>query len=174
VDLSILIWLPAAAALLGAILPGRAARFSAAAGSLVTLGLSIAVLAQFKTGGGPQFVTDKVWIKELGINYHVAVDGLNLFFILLATLLFAATMVWAALQTWERESMFFLWFGIAETAVLGALMVIAKRKQRLISQRESARPGGQAGQDLLQALLKGFESSGSVLTQDGEMRLGSP
>ena len=121
-DLSILIWLPAAAALLGAILPGRAARFSAAAGSLVTLGLSIAVLAQFKTGGGPQFVTDKVWIKELGINYHVAVDGLNLFFILLATLLFAATMVWAALQTWERESMFFLWFGIAETAVLGALM----------------------------------------------------
>jgi len=121
VHLSILIWLPAAAALFGALLPGRAARVGAVTGSLVTLGLSIAMLAQFKTGGGLQFVTDDTWIKELGIHYKLGVDGLNLFFILLATLLFAATMVWAALQTWERESMFFLWLGIAETAVLGAL-----------------------------------------------------
>jgi len=121
VHLSILIWLPAAAALFGALLPGRAARVGAVTGSLVTLGLSIALLAQFKTGGGLQFITDDTWIKELGIHYKLGVDGLNLFFILLATLLFAATMVWAALQTWERESMFFLWLGIAETAVLGAL-----------------------------------------------------
>ena len=120
-DLSLLIWLPAAAALFGAVLPGRAARIGAVSGSLVTLGLSIAMLADFKTGGGMQFVTDKTWIKELGIDYSLGVDGLNLFFILLATLLFAATMVWAAMQTWERESMFFLWLGIAETAVLGAL-----------------------------------------------------
>ena len=120
-DLSLLIWLPAAAALFGALLPGRAARIGAVSGSLVTLALSIAMLADFKTGGGLQFVTDKTWIAELGIHYKLGVDGLNLFFILLATLLFAATMVWAALQTWERESMFFLWLGIAETAVLGAL-----------------------------------------------------
>jgi NADH-quinone oxidoreductase subunit M len=121
VHLSILIWLPAAAALFGALLPGRAARAGAVSGSLVTLGLSIAVLAQFKTGGGQQFVTDDTWIKELGIRYSLAVDGLNLFFILLATLLFAATTVWAAMQTWERERGFFLWLGIAESAVLGAL-----------------------------------------------------
>jgi len=122
VHLSILLWLPAASALFGALLPGRAARVGAVTGSLVTFGLSIAVLAQFETGGGQQFVTNDMWIKELGIHYWLAVDGLNLFFILLATLLFAASMVWAALQTWERESMFFLWFGIAESAVLGALM----------------------------------------------------
>jgi NADH-quinone oxidoreductase subunit M len=121
VHLSLLIWLPAAAALFGALLPGRAARVGAVSGSLVTLGLSIAVLAQFKSGGGLQFVTDETWISELGIHYKLGVDGLNLFFILLATVLFAATMVWAALRTWERESMFFLWLGIAESAVIGAL-----------------------------------------------------
>ena len=120
--LSILIWLPAAAALLGALLPGRAARVGAVSGSLVAFGLSIAVLVQFKTGGGLQFITDETWIAELGIHYKLGVDGLNLFFILLATLLFAATMIWAALQTWERESIFFLWLGLAESAVLGALM----------------------------------------------------
>jgi NADH-quinone oxidoreductase subunit M len=121
VHLSILIWLPAAAALLGALLPGRTARTATVMGSLVTLGLSIAVLAQFDTGGPAQFVTDDHWIRELGVRYHVAVDGLNLVLILLTTILFAATMIWSALQVWERERSFYLWLGIAESAVLGAL-----------------------------------------------------
>jgi NADH-quinone oxidoreductase subunit M len=121
VHLSILIWLPAAAALLGALLPGRTARMATVVGSLVALGLSIAVLAQFDIGGGPQFVTDDHWIRELGIRYHVAVDGLNLVFILLTTILFAATMIWSAAQEWERERSYYLWLGVAESAVLGAL-----------------------------------------------------
>jgi NADH-quinone oxidoreductase subunit M len=121
VHLSILIWLPAASALLGALLPGRTARTATVVGSLVTLGLSIAVLAQFNTGGGEQFITNDHWIRELGIRYHVGVDGLNLALILLTTILFAATMIWSSLQTWERESTFYLWLGVAESAVLGAL-----------------------------------------------------
>jgi NADH-quinone oxidoreductase subunit M len=121
VHLSILIWLPAAAALFGALLPGRAARAGAVSGALVTLGLSIAVLAQYKTGGGPQFVTDDHWIAELGIRYHIAVDGLNLVLIMLTTITFAATAIWSSLQLWERERGYYLWLGIAESAVLGAL-----------------------------------------------------
>jgi NADH-quinone oxidoreductase subunit M len=121
VDLSILIWLPAAAALFGALLPGRAARAGAISGAVVTLGLSIAMLAQFDTGGREQFKTDKSWIAELGIHYHLGVDGLNLVLILLTTILFAATAIWSALQMWERERGFYLWLGIAESAVLGAL-----------------------------------------------------
>src|SRR5438093_8819534 len=90
-------------------------------GALVTLGLSIAVLAQFDTGGGEQFATNDHWISELGIRYHVAVDGLNIALILLATILFAATAIWSSLQVWERERSFYLWLGVAESAVLGAL-----------------------------------------------------
>jgi NADH-quinone oxidoreductase subunit M len=121
VHLSILIWLPAAAALFGALLPARAARAGAVSGALVTLGLSIAVLAQYKTGGGPQFITNDHWIRELGIRYHVAVDGLNLVLIMLTTITFAATAIWSSLQAWERERGYYLWLGIAESAVLGAL-----------------------------------------------------
>jgi NADH-quinone oxidoreductase subunit M len=122
VHLSILIWLPAAAALLGGLLPGRAARAGAVSGALVTLGLSIAVLVQFKTGATTQqFVTDDHWIRELGIRYHVAVDGLNLVLILLTTILFAATAVWSSFKVWERERGYYLWLGIAEAGVLGAL-----------------------------------------------------
>jgi NADH-quinone oxidoreductase subunit M len=121
VHLSILIWLPAASALFGALLPGRAARAGAVSGALVTLGLSIAVLAQFDPGGGPQFVTNDHWISELGIRYHLAVDGLNLVLILLTTILFAATAIWSAAREWEHERSFYLWLGLAESAVLGAL-----------------------------------------------------
>jgi NADH-quinone oxidoreductase subunit M len=121
VHLSILIWLPAASALLGALLPGRSARAAYVAGAVGTLGLAIAVLAKFDTGGGAQFATNDHWITELGIRYHVAVDGVNLALIMLATILFAATAVWSATQVWERERSFYLWLGIAESAVLGAL-----------------------------------------------------
>ena len=117
--LSILIWLPAASALLGALLPGRAARAAYVTGALATLGLSIAVLVQFDHG--PDFVTDVAWIRELGIRYHLAVDGVNIALILLATILFAATAIWSAMRVWERERGFYLWLGIAESAVLGAL-----------------------------------------------------
>src|SRR5882672_5736543 len=105
--LSILLWLPAASVFVGSLLPGRTARTAALAGSLVTLGLSIALLADFKTGHkGLQFLTNETWISELGIHYKLGVDGLNIFFILLATLLFAATFVWSAMQEWERERTF--------------------------------------------------------------------
>jgi NADH-quinone oxidoreductase subunit M len=119
VHLSIMIWLPAASALFGALLPGRSARAGAVAGALATLALSIAMLIQFE--GGPDFVTDDHWIAELGIRYHLAVDGVNIALILLTTILFAATAIWASLQPWERERGFYLWLGIAESGVLGAL-----------------------------------------------------
>src|SRR5262249_40022408 len=76
----------------------------------------------FKTGGhGLQFGTDKMWISELGIHYKLGVDGLNLFLIALATLLFSATLLWSAQKTWARERTYYLHLGIAGSAVLGAL-----------------------------------------------------
>ena len=62
------------------------------------------------------------WIRELGIHYKLGVDGLNLFLILLATVLFLASAIWASFTEWERPGLFFFWFGLAESGVLGALM----------------------------------------------------
>ena len=42
--------------------------------------------------------------------------------IALTTLLFFASIAWAALREWERPHLFYLWFGLAETGVLGAFM----------------------------------------------------
>jgi NADH-quinone oxidoreductase subunit M len=122
VSLSIVLWLPLAAGVVGLFLPGTPSRVTAVGGALATLVLAVIVLVKFKSGGGLQFVTDETWIRELGIHYKLGVDGLNLFLIVLATVLFLASALWSAMGEWERPGLFFFWFGLAESGVLGALM----------------------------------------------------
>jgi NADH-quinone oxidoreductase subunit M len=118
--LSILIWLPLAVGVLGALLGARLAPRVALLGSLAALGIAISFVVRFETGGGAQFVTDRSWISELGIGYSLALDGLNVVLVLLTTFLFAAATLGASLRAWERPAQFYLWLGLAQTAVLGA------------------------------------------------------
>jgi NADH-quinone oxidoreductase subunit M len=122
--LSILIWLPLAAALLGALGGARAlAGRIALVGALGALGLSIALIVGYDGHtGGLQHVTDIVWIASLGIHYKLGLDGLNVFLVALATLLFAGTLVAANLRSWAKPQLFYFQIGLAESAVLGAFL----------------------------------------------------
>jgi NADH-quinone oxidoreductase subunit M len=138
--LSILIWLPAACGVLGAVLgafghsqasegtllsPPRPGAPGALAliGSLGALALAIGFIADYNAGGPSlQHVTDVVWISSLGIHYKLAVTGLNLFLLGLTTLLFAVATLSAALRKWDRPGLFFFHFMLAESAVLGAFL----------------------------------------------------
>jgi NADH-quinone oxidoreductase subunit M len=147
--LSILIWIPAACGLLGALLGAVASNGSgkgdgeaggasarrgswsvpgglALLGSLAALGLAIGYIADYKSGGGLQHVTDMVWISTLGIHYKLAVTGLNVFLIGLTTLLFAAATLAANLRSAssavDRPRLFYFNFMLAESAVLGAFL----------------------------------------------------
>ncbi len=146
--LSILIWLPALAGVLGALAgalgprvrpaagggpgaaaQGRARRAWGAPGviallaTLAALGLAIGYIADYAAAGPAlQHVTDVVWISELGIHYKVAVSGLNVFLVGLTTLLFAAATLAANLRSWDRPALFYFQFMLAESAVLGAFL----------------------------------------------------
>jgi NADH-quinone oxidoreductase subunit M len=121
IHLSILVFLPLAAGLLGAFLPARAGRWLVVAASVGVLGLAIALIADFERGSaGLQYVTDDRWIPELGVRYQLGVDGLNLFLIALTALLWAPAMLWAAVRTGDRPRLFMFNMALAETAVLGA------------------------------------------------------
>src|SRR6516165_7517766 len=119
--LSILIWLPLAISLLACLTPRAVVGRVVSVGSLVTLGVAISFLARFKLGhAGLQFVTDEVWISALGIHYKLGLDGLNVALVVLTTVLFSASLVWAAFREWDRPRSFYFHFGLAESAVLGA------------------------------------------------------
>jgi NADH-quinone oxidoreductase subunit M len=121
--LSILIWLPLAVAVIAALVPRRAIGWTAAAGSVVTLGVAISFLVRFKIGQpGLQFKTDTVWISSLGIHYKLGLDGLNVALVMLTCILFAAAIVWSAFREWERPRTFYFHFGVAQSAVLGAFI----------------------------------------------------
>ncbi len=133
--LSILIWLPAACGVLGALLAprgappgerdraGRVPGLLALAGSIVALALAIGYVADFHSGAhGLQHFTDIVWISELGIHYKLGIDGLNVFLVGLTALLFAAAVLAANLRSWERPRLFYFHFMLAESAVLGAFL----------------------------------------------------
>jgi NADH-quinone oxidoreductase subunit M len=121
--LSYLLWLPLAFGLLGALAGRRAAPRVALVGSVVALGMAIYYIADFDSGRpGLQHVTDTVWIAVLGIHYKLGLDGLNLFLIALAALLWFVATLYATFREWERPQLFYFFMGMAETAVLGAFL----------------------------------------------------
>jgi NADH-quinone oxidoreductase subunit M len=143
--LSILLWLPAACGLLGALLPAHTARIptpatapggtvrrpSSPAGilallaSLAALGLAIAYIADYRTGAGPQHVTDTMWISSLGIHYKLAVTGLNVILLGMTTLLFSAAILASNVRAAgppERPRLFYFQMLLAESAVIGAFL----------------------------------------------------
>ena len=123
IHLSIILFLPLAFGLLGALLPRGLARWSALAGTVAVLAYAIVMLADFDSSArGLQYVTNDEWIPELGITYALGVDGLNLFMILLTAIGWVACTLVAAFQDLERPKLFFFHLMLAETAVLGAFM----------------------------------------------------
>jgi NADH-quinone oxidoreductase subunit M len=118
--IQIMLWVPLAAGLIACLVPGRVAGWVAALGSLVSLALGIAIVAGFDPSGGLQHTVDESWIPTLGVRYQLGIDGISLFLVLLTAVLWFAATVWSALNPPERPRTWFLMFGLAETAVLGA------------------------------------------------------
>jgi len=124
IHLTIVVFLPVIAALIGALLPERIGRWVVVAGSVAVLGYAIAMIADFDggVGAGMSYVTDARWIPELGIRYQLGVDGLNLFLVALTALLWVPAMWWSAVRETERQRLFLFHMAFAETAVLGAFV----------------------------------------------------
>lgn len=55
--------------------------------SLLQFGLTLVAYSQFKTAGSVSFEMNLCWIPQLGINFHIGVDGISLLMIILTNLL---------------------------------------------------------------------------------------
>ena len=100
----------------------RNARFIALWTSLIVLALSVVLWIEFDPGTAQfQFVERANWINLGGftITYHMGIDGISLFFILLSTLLTFLSIVssWEIIQVRVKEYMFA--FLVLETLMVG-------------------------------------------------------
>jgi NADH-quinone oxidoreductase subunit M len=121
--IDVLLWAPLAFGLVGLFLPRRATGWWAVLGTLVTLGVAIAMAVGFDSGNpGLQHAVSEPWISGLGVEYSLGVDGLNLFLVLLTAVLWVGGVAFAAFREQERPGAFFFLMLVAETATLGAFL----------------------------------------------------
>jgi len=124
--LSILLILPAAGAILVALLPRNwesLQKWVALVTTLLVLLLSLALYFNFITGApGFQFEEIRAWIPDLNISYHIGVDGISLYLVLLTTLLSAVAVLssWRAITEQVKEYMVLML--LMETAMLGVFV----------------------------------------------------
>ncbi|MDQ5894676.1 MAG: NADH-quinone oxidoreductase subunit [Actinomycetota bacterium] len=120
--LSSIIWTPLVFGLVGLLVPKRFAAWVAMFGAVITLGLSVGVLAGFDPDGGMQYVTDVSWIPGLGVDYSLGIDGVTVFLVLLTTIAWIPAIAFSAVRGVERPALFYLMMAAGETATLGAFL----------------------------------------------------
>ncbi|MGB8846594.1 MAG: NADH-quinone oxidoreductase subunit M [Terracidiphilus sp.] len=125
--LNLILLVPLAGAVLVALVPDRAKlpNWIALLTSLVTFLLTLHLPAHFVTGqSGFQFEINIPWIESPAICYHVGVDGLSLWLIVLVGLLAPIGVIasWNVIQT--RRKIFYSLFLVQQTAMLGVFVAL--------------------------------------------------
>ena len=94
--------------------------------SLIPLALSFYLFALFDpTQASYQFVEHYDWIPQFGISYHVGIDGISLFLVVLTTLLISLCLLYSGggdIEMRPREFCFMML--MLETGLIGALLAI--------------------------------------------------
>ena len=126
--LSGIIFLPLVGALLLFLLKGISNRLSytiAIVVAIVTLGLNILLFCDFKFEiSDIQFETNLLWIKPLDLYYHVGVDGISFFFILLTTILVLICILSSTNSIKSRIKEYLIAFLLLEFSVIGVFCAL--------------------------------------------------
>mgnify|MGYP006270775023 CR=1 FL=1 len=89
--------------------------------SVATLGMSIWLLASFRTlDGGFQFTSQHAWIESWGISWHLGVDGISLFLVVLTGILFPLVIL--GVDPHHDEKRYLAWLLMLEAGVMGSFL----------------------------------------------------
>jgi NADH-quinone oxidoreductase subunit M len=123
--LSVVTFLPLVGAILLIFLPkerGNLFRYVAVIFTLATFVVSLSLYFNFDgSTPEPQFVEQSAWLGY-GINYHLGIDGISLWLILLTTFLFPIAVLssWTYIQ--KRIKEYFIFMLLLETGIIGVFV----------------------------------------------------
>ena len=122
--LTTLVLAPAIGALAVAILSNRRpelVKLTALLSSVFTGALGIWVLASFeKSDAGFQFVSKHPWIEPWGISWHLGIDGISLFLVVLTGVLFP--IVIAGVDPHHDHKRYLSWMLLLEAGMMGSFL----------------------------------------------------
>jgi NADH-quinone oxidoreductase subunit M len=125
--LSGLILLPVAGAALLALLPRereRAQKLVGLGASLLVFAWSLRLVAGFTPSAAMQFVEQRPWLPGYGISYHLGIDGISLWLVILTTFLTALSLLgsWSSIDTRVKE--FNLFMLLLEAGMIGVFCAL--------------------------------------------------
>lgn len=122
--LTMLVLVPTAGSILVAVFSNRRPEFvklTALLTSVLTGGLSVWVLVAFdKANADFQFVTKHIWIKPWGISWHLGVDGISLFLVVLTGVIFP--IVIAGTDPHHDTKRYLSWMLLLEAGLMGSFL----------------------------------------------------
>ncbi|MGA2036348.1 MAG: NADH-quinone oxidoreductase subunit M, partial [Acidimicrobiales bacterium] len=93
------------------------------AGTLATLALAVTVAVRYQAkGGGYRLVSRHAWASSLGISWHLGVDGISLFLILMAAVLFPLALVSSRVR--HKPRAYVAWVLLLEAGCLGSFVAL--------------------------------------------------
>jgi len=125
--LTTLILLPLAGALVVALIPReaqRAQKVAALAFTTAAFALSIVMLSGFAPRAGMQFEVSRPWIPAYGISYHVGVDGLSVWLVILTTFLTPLALLGSWYSIHERVKGFNIFMLLLEAGMVGVFVAL--------------------------------------------------
>ena len=124
--LTALVALPAVGALAVALVPNRRAELHRLVALLFSVGagaLSVYLLADFdKSDAGYQFEINRSWIADFGISWHVGIDGISLFLVVLTGVLFPIALIGTTPH--HDQKSYYAWLLVLEAGCLGVFMAL--------------------------------------------------
>ena len=122
--LSALVLLPVIGAVLVTLITNRRpewVKLCAALFSVGTAGMSIWLLASFHSHeAGFQFESQHTWISQWGISWHLGVDGISLFLVVLTGILFPLVIL--GVDPHHDEKRYLGWLLLLEAGVMGSFL----------------------------------------------------
>jgi NADH-quinone oxidoreductase subunit M len=98
-------------------------KLGALTSSVTTGALSLWLLGAFKSGeAGFQFVSQHLWISQWGISWHLGVDGISLFLVVLTGILFPLVIV--GIDPHHNETSYFAWMLLLQAGLMGSFLAL--------------------------------------------------
>jgi NADH-quinone oxidoreductase subunit M len=96
--------------------------------SSITFALSLLIWANFEPGTADYQMVEKAeWFAGFGINYHLGVDGISLWFVILSTLLTVLCVISSWYSITFRIKEFMVAFLIMDTFMVGVFLMKENR-----------------------------------------------
>lgn len=118
----LLIFFPLVAALLLLMIKGEQVKKIALGAAVVEFIISIAAVAQYQRNELTQFELNMPWIKSLGINFHVGMDGISLLLVLLTTFLVPVIILTSFKKQYKNPTAFYSLILAMQFALVGVFV----------------------------------------------------